>query len=78
VRIAALIEPAVKGTVGILKSIEKNGPGIQRVVITSSVAAVMDASKPSGTIYTEVGVLPQMGFGICIDKYLRATGTLAL
>ncbi|KAG8702659.1 methylglyoxal reductase (NADPH-dependent) gre2 [Ceratobasidium sp. 395] len=48
-----LIEPAVKGTVGILKSIEKNAPGVQRVVVTSSVAAVMDSSKPNGTVFTE-------------------------
>lgn len=49
----ALIDPAVKGTVGILKSVEKNAPGVQRVVVTSSVAAVLDGSKPAGTIYTE-------------------------
>ncbi|KAF8608519.1 NAD(P)-binding protein [Ceratobasidium sp. AG-I] len=49
----SLIEPAVKGTIGILKSIQKNAPGVQRVVVTSSVAAVLDASKPTGTIYTE-------------------------
>ncbi|KAG9118550.1 methylglyoxal reductase (NADPH-dependent) gre2, partial [Ceratobasidium sp. 392] len=49
-----LIEPAVKGTVGILKSIEKHAPGIQRVVVTSSAAAIADTSKPTGTIFAEV------------------------
>ena len=53
-----LIVPAVKGTVGILKSIQKNAPGVQRVVVTSSVA-VMDASKPTGTIYTEASLISQ-------------------
>ncbi|KAG8773873.1 methylglyoxal reductase (NADPH-dependent) gre2 [Ceratobasidium sp. 428] len=48
-----LIEPAVKGTVGVLKSIEKNAPSVQRVVITSSAAAIVDTSKPTGTIFTE-------------------------
>ncbi|KAG8712620.1 methylglyoxal reductase (NADPH-dependent) gre2 [Ceratobasidium sp. 394] len=48
-----LIEPAVKGTVGILKSIEKNAPGVQRVAVTSSVAAILNTSRPTGTIYTE-------------------------
>ncbi|KAF8332666.1 D-lactaldehyde dehydrogenase [Cantharellus anzutake] len=36
-----LIDPAVHGTTGILKSIFKNGPNVKRVVITSSVAAVI-------------------------------------
>lgn len=47
----------MKGTVGVLKSIRKNGSGVQRAVITSSVAAVMDTSKPAGTIFTEVNAI---------------------
>ncbi|ELU41848.1 D-lactaldehyde dehydrogenase [Rhizoctonia solani AG-1 IA] len=49
-----LIEPAVKGTLGILASVHKYAPNVQRIVITSSVAAIMDGSKPSGTVFTEV------------------------
>ncbi|RSH88686.1 methylglyoxal reductase (NADPH-dependent) gre2 [Saitozyma podzolica] len=49
-----LIGPAVKGTTGVLKSIQKHNPNVQRVVITSSVAAVMSTdSKPAPYIYTE-------------------------
>ncbi|GAB1519085.1 hypothetical protein RhiTH_002151 [Rhizoctonia solani] len=48
-----LIEPAVKGTLGILASVHKYAPNVQRIVITSSVAAIMDGSKPSGTVFTE-------------------------
>ncbi|KAG8702660.1 methylglyoxal reductase (NADPH-dependent) gre2 [Ceratobasidium sp. 395] len=48
-----LIEPAVKDTVGVLKSIEKNAPSVQRVVITPSAAAIVDTSKPTETIFTE-------------------------
>lgn len=48
-----LIEPAVKGTVGVLTSVDKYAPNVQRVVITSSVAAIMDVYKPTGTIFTE-------------------------
>ncbi|ODO08642.1 D-lactaldehyde dehydrogenase [Cryptococcus wingfieldii CBS 7118] len=49
-----LIGPALKGTTGILKSIQKNNPGIKRVVITSSVASVMSArSRKTPVIYTE-------------------------
>lgn len=61
-----LIDPAYKGTTGILKSIQKVkyvlpyyvaltiSPGIKRLVVTSSVASVMcSTSKPVGTHYTE-------------------------
>lgn len=79
-----LIDPAVKGTIGVLKSIEKNAPGVQRVVTTSSVAAVLDASKPTGTIYTEndwnvssVKAVEEKGKDAAsFDKY-RASKTLA-
>ncbi|EOD45917.1 putative nadph-dependent methylglyoxal reductase gre2 protein [Neofusicoccum parvum UCRNP2] len=40
-----LLDPAVIGTAGILKSIKKNAPSVKRVVITSSFAAIMDMSK---------------------------------
>ncbi|WWD19049.1 hypothetical protein CI109_103507 [Kwoniella shandongensis] len=49
-----LIGPAVKGTTGILKSIQKNNPDIKRVVITSSVASIMSTdSRKAPVIYTE-------------------------
>ncbi|WRT68381.1 uncharacterized protein IL334_005357 [Kwoniella shivajii] len=49
-----LIGPATKGTTGILKSIQKNNPSVKRVVITSSVAAVMSTdSRKSPVVYTE-------------------------
>lgn len=37
-----IIDPAVNGTVGILKSIQKNAPSVKRVIITSSFAAMYD------------------------------------
>jgi nucleoside-diphosphate-sugar epimerase len=36
----ALIDPAVKGTLGILES-ARNAPGVRRIVITSSIAAII-------------------------------------
>ncbi|CAE6467685.1 unnamed protein product [Rhizoctonia solani] len=45
--------PAVKGTVGILESVDKYAPSVQRVVITSSAAAIVDSAKPIGSHYTE-------------------------
>ncbi|KAI3399241.1 hypothetical protein diail_7403 [Diaporthe ilicicola] len=50
-----LIDPAVIGTTGILKAIAKSAPGVKRVVITSSFAAILDASKIADptTTFTE-------------------------
>lgn len=42
-----LIDPAVNGTTGILKAIAKSAPSVKRVVVTSSFAAILDASKMS-------------------------------
>ncbi|WVQ81866.1 hypothetical protein IAT38_003993 [Cryptococcus sp. DSM 104549] len=49
-----LIGPAVKGTTGVLTSIQKVNPKVKRVVITSSVASIMcPASRPPPVVYTE-------------------------
>ncbi len=50
-----LIDPAVNGTTGILRGIKKHAPHVRRVVVTSSFAAILDASKTldHGTVYTE-------------------------
>lgn len=40
-----LLDPAVIGTTGILKSIKKSAPSVKHVVITSSFAALVDPSK---------------------------------
>ncbi|KUI67090.1 Putative NADPH-dependent methylglyoxal reductase GRP2 [Cytospora mali] len=40
-----LIDPAVIGTTGILKAIARSAPGVKRVVVTSSFAAIIDAAK---------------------------------
>ena len=47
------LEPAVKGTEEILKSIKAHAPGVKRVVLTSSYAAVLDfASGDNRKLYT--------------------------
>ncbi len=51
-----LLDPAIKGTTGILESIVKYNPGVKRVVITSSFASIVDPMKgvwPEKT-YSEV------------------------
>jgi len=40
-----LLDPAIIGTTGILKSIKKGAPTVKRVVITSSFAAIVDGTK---------------------------------
>lgn len=49
---AELIQPALNGTVGILKAIKQYAPSVQRVVITSSMAAVLNPFSPPAE-YTE-------------------------
>lgn len=39
------LDPAIKGTTGVLKAIKANAPSVKRVVITSSFAAIVNAKK---------------------------------
>lgn len=53
-----ILAPALKGTTGILKSVKKFAPTVKRVVMTSSLAAIVDISLPGngfapGYAYTE-------------------------
>jgi len=50
-----LLEPAIKGTTGILDSVKRLAPTVKRVVVTSSFAAVADPSKGHrpGYVYTD-------------------------
>lgn len=66
-----LIDPAVKGTRGVLESVHKHNPDVKRVVITSSVAAIMNLDvKPPVTYAVELSAL--------MSDSLRRTGTLTL
>ncbi|CCX10109.1 Similar to Putative uncharacterized oxidoreductase C513.07; acc. no. Q9UT59 [Pyronema omphalodes CBS 100304] len=47
-----LLDPAIKGTVGVLESIVAHNPSIKRVVVTSSFAAMIDLSKGLRPGYT--------------------------
>jgi nucleoside-diphosphate-sugar epimerase len=51
------LEPAIKGTLEVLKSVKAHAPEVKRVVITSSCAAVLDSNaSPTATpkkVYTE-------------------------
>ncbi|KAF2724988.1 NAD(P)-binding protein [Polychaeton citri CBS 116435] len=47
-----LLDPAIVGTTGVLKSIKKSAPTVKHVVITSSFASIIDASKGSWPEHT--------------------------
>lgn len=46
-----LLDPAIIGTTGILKSIKKSAPSVKRVVITSSFASILDPFKGNNPGY---------------------------
>ncbi|KAF7337332.1 D-lactaldehyde dehydrogenase [Mycena sanguinolenta] len=50
---AELLEPAIKGTVGILESARKYGTSVKRVVVTSSCAAILNVS-PTPQVLSEL------------------------
>lgn len=76
-----LLDPAIIGTTGILKSIKKHAPTVKRVVITSSFAALIDPFKmfwPEHT-YSEADWSPlthEQAFGELANGY-RASKTFA-
>lgn len=66
-----LIDPAVIGTTGILKSIKKNAPSVKRVAITSSFAAMVNSDKHPET-YDESAFNP-----ITMDQALNTDAASA-
>ncbi|KAJ5385907.1 NAD(P)-binding protein [Penicillium cosmopolitanum] len=54
-----LLDPAIIGTTGILKSVQKYAPTVQRVVVTSSFAAINNIyAKAKGKVYSEADWCP--------------------
>jgi len=79
-----LVNPAVNGTVSILKSAKKNGQKVQRVVITSSFASVVDSSIKPVYTFTEKdwneyspAQLKEKGKDVSAPDAYRASKTLA-
>jgi len=52
-----LLDPAIKGTTGILKAIKSHAPSVKRVVITSSFAAIINANAHE-KVYSEANWNP--------------------
>ena len=74
-----MLDPAINGTVGILKAIKKNAPSVKRVVITSSFAAMLTPGKPAGSVYSEVDSCPRILRNRILTDFNpdRRTGTLS-
>jgi len=47
-----LVEPALNGTLNVLRAVDKAGT-VKRVVLTSSIAAIATLAKPAEHVYTE-------------------------
>lgn len=47
-----LLDPAIIGTTGVLKSIKKSGPTVKRVVVTSSFASIVNPKKATWPDHT--------------------------
>ncbi|CAK5279249.1 unnamed protein product, partial [Mycena citricolor] len=80
---AVLIDPAVKGTVGMLKSVLKNGKDVKRIVVTSSAAAIVSV-YPEPTHFSEenwndqsVEEVEKLGRKASVISKYRASKTLA-
>ncbi|TFY75822.1 hypothetical protein EWM64_g8190 [Hericium alpestre] len=67
-----LIGPAVKGTVGILESIKKHAPSVKRVVITSSMAAVLDSFGKNNSPITRYD---ESSWNNSVIEYVEKKGT---
>lgn len=79
-----LVHPAVNGTLSVLKSAQKNGDKVQRIVVTSSFASILDSRKPSPFTFTEedwneysTAQLEEKGKDVAPADAYRASKTLA-
>jgi nucleoside-diphosphate-sugar epimerase len=48
-----VIEPAVKGTLSQLNSAQRHGKNVKSIVVTSSIASVLNSQVEAGHVYTE-------------------------
>lgn len=44
-----LIEPALLGTTNILRAVQRDAPQVRRIILTSSIAAMLDVTNPTAT-----------------------------
>ncbi|KAL3475827.1 hypothetical protein BJX99DRAFT_259083 [Aspergillus californicus] len=71
------LDPAIKGTTGILKAIKANAPTVKRVVVTSSFAAIINPAKHE-KVYSEKNWNPiTWEEGLISSNTYRASKTFA-
>ncbi|WWD19047.1 hypothetical protein CI109_103505 [Kwoniella shandongensis] len=68
-----LFIPAKKGTLGVLNSLKKFNPDVKRVVVTSSVAAIMSTDITPPHTFTEADWNP-VSLKVCAEKGRDADG----
>ncbi|KAH8885261.1 NAD(P)-binding protein [Thozetella sp. PMI_491] len=69
-----LLDPAIKGTRGILQAIQTYAPGVKRVVVTSSFAAIVNPTSPP-SVYDESSWNPVTWEGAVNDRSLTYRGS---
>ncbi|PGH17300.1 hypothetical protein AJ79_01184 [Helicocarpus griseus UAMH5409] len=72
-----LLDPAINGTVGILKAIKRSAPTVKHVVITSSFASIIDPAKPASYIFSEADWNPITDAEVNLATGYRASKTFA-
>ncbi|KAL4887542.1 hypothetical protein BJY04DRAFT_212576 [Aspergillus karnatakaensis] len=72
-----LLNPAIEGTVGILKAIKTYAPNVKRVVITSSFAAIVNTASPP-KVYDEISWNPVTWDDAIADSSLTYRGSKTL
>ena len=50
-----IIGPAVAGTVAVLRAVQRSGPSVRHVVITGSIAALIENTAKPGRVFDEKG-----------------------
>lgn len=69
-----LLNPAIKGTTGILKAVKEYAPQVKRVVLTSSFAAIVNTASPP-QVYSEASWNPITWNEAASDRSLAYRGS---
>ncbi|KAK2867856.1 hypothetical protein FQN49_003402 [Arthroderma sp. PD_2] len=48
-----LVDPALLGTTNVLRAVQRDAPQVRRIIITSSIAAILDVANPTATFSEE-------------------------
>lgn len=72
--VKGLLDPAIKGTTGILEAVKKFAPQVKRVVLTSSFAAIVNTESPP-RVYSEASWNPITWKEASSDRSLAYRGS---